>query len=54
MFGDIEMNAIHFSGFLPVGKLFLIILLCGGLLAFLEDKLWALVGLIACLYFLFW
>jgi hypothetical protein len=47
------MNGIQLEGLVGVGKLFLTLALCGGVLAFSENKLWAFVALGLCMALLF-
>ena len=47
------MNGIQLGGLVGVGKLFLTLALCGGVLAFSENKLWAFVALGLCMWYLF-
>lgn len=44
---------MHAGPLLGVGKLLFILLLCGGLLALGDNKLFALLALAGCLFFLF-
>jgi len=47
------MKGIHIGELAAVGKLFFMLLLCGGLLAFNESKIWAVVALVLCMFFMF-